>query len=56
MSTSREVDNETMPGENSRFAEVVENDLLQKQDITIPNDMKKATKLGIRVFRDKWLC
>ena len=38
---------------NSRFAEVTENDILQMQDITIANDTKKATKLGMKVFRDK---
>ena len=57
MSTSREVDNETMGGRpagvNSRFAEVTENDILRMQDITLPNDKKKAMKLGIKVFRDK---
>ena len=42
-----------MAGENSRFAEVAENNLLRKQDITNPNDTKKATKLGMKVFRDK---
>ena len=42
-------------GINSRFAvaEVTENDILRMQDITIPNDTKKPTKLGIKVFRDK---
>ena len=40
-------------GVNSCFAEVTENDILQMQDITIPNDTKKATKLGMIVFRDK---
>ena len=44
---------ETMAGVNSCFAEVTENDTLRKQDITIPNDTKKATKLGVIVFRDK---
>ena len=53
MSTSQEVDNETMAGVNSRFAEVTENDNLRMQDITIPKDIKKATKLGMKVFRDK---
>ena len=53
MSTSWEVDNETMAGVNSRFAEVTENDILRMQDITIPNNTKKATKLGMEVFRDK---
>ena len=40
-------------GVNSRFAEVTENDILRMQDITLPNDKKKATKLGMKVFRDK---
>ena len=40
-------------GVNSCFAEVTENDILQMQDITITNDRKKATKLGMKVFRDK---
>ena len=54
MSTSREVDNETMAGVNSRFVEVTENDILRMQDITIPNDTRKATKLGMKVLvRDK---
>ena len=53
MSTSWEVDNETMAAVNSRFAEVTENDILRMQDITIPNDTKKATNLGMKVFRDK---
>ena len=42
-----------MAGENFRFAEVTENDILRMQDITIPSDTKKATKLGMKVFRDK---
>ena len=40
-------------GVTSRFAEVTENDILRMQDITIPNNTKKATKLGMKVFRDK---
>ena len=40
-------------GVNSHFAEVIENDILRMQDITIANDTKKATKLGMTVFRDK---
>ena len=43
MSTSREVANEIVAGVNSGFAEVTENDILRMQDITIPNDTKKAT-------------
>ena len=38
---------------NSRFAEVTENDILRMQDITITNDTMKATKLGMKVLRDK---
>ena len=33
---------------NSRFAQVTENDILRMQDITFPNDTKKATKLGMK--------
>ena len=40
-------------GVNSRFAEVTENDILRTQDITTANDTKKATKLEMKVFRDK---
>ena len=38
---------------NSCFAERTENDIFRKKGITIPNDTKKATKLGMIVFRDK---
>ena len=40
-------------GVNFCFAEVTENDILRMRDITIPNDTKKAMKLGMIVFRDK---
>ena len=40
-------------GVNYRFAEATENDILRTQDITTANDTKKATKLGMKVFRDK---
>ena len=40
-------------GVNSRFAKVAENDILRMQNITTANDTKKATKLGMKVFRDK---
>ena len=39
-----------MASVNSSFAEVTENDILRMQDITIPNNTKKATKLGMIVF------
>ena len=42
-----------MAGVNFRFPEVTENDILRMQDITIPNDTKKTTKLGMKVFNDK---
>ena len=32
---------------------MTENDILRVQDIRIPNDSKKATKLGIKFFSDK---
>ena len=41
-----------MAGVNSCFVEVTENDILRMRDIIIPNDTKKATKLGMIVFRD----
>ena len=47
------MDNETMVSINSCFAEVTENDILWMQDITIPIDTRKATKLGMKVLRDK---
>ena len=53
MSTSPRVDNETMANANSCFAKVTKNDILQMQNITIPKNTKKATKLGMKVFRDK---
>ena len=40
-------------GVNSNFAEVTKNGILRMQDITIANDTKKVTKLGMKVFRDK---
>ena len=42
-----------MAGVNSHFAEVTKNDILRMQDITIPNNTRKATKLGMKVLRDK---
>ena len=40
-------------GVSSRFTEVIENDILRTQDVTTANDTKKATKLGMKVFRNK---
>ena len=49
--TSREVDNETMAGVNSRFAEVTENDILRMQDITIPNENKENYEIRNESFK-----
>ena len=38
---------------NSRFVEVTEGDILRMRDNEIPNNTKKATKLGMNVFRGK---
>ena len=43
----------SVAGVNSRFAEVTLNNILQTQDITIPNNTRKATKLGMKILRDK---
>ena len=40
-------------GVNSCFAEVTESDIMRMQDITIPNDLRKATKLGMKVLGDE---
>ena len=53
MSSSREVDNETMSGVNFRFAVVTEEEIFQMQKYSIPKKTKKATKLGMKVFRGK---
>ena len=53
MSTSRGVDNETKAGINSHFAKVIEDEILQMQDNAIPNNAKKAMKVGMKVFRGK---
>ena len=42
-----------LAGVNSRFAEVTENNILLTQHITTANNTKKATKLGMKVFRNK---
>ena len=41
MFASREVDNETMAGVNSRFAEVTENEILRMQDIKFRTMQRK---------------
>ena len=46
MSTTREVDNETVAGVNSCFAKVAEDDILWMQDNAISNNTKITMKLG----------
>ena len=41
-----------MASANSRFADVTENNIWRMKDIKIPSGIKKATKLGMKVFRD----
>ena len=48
MSASREVNNETMAGVNSRFGEVSGNDVQDNGPTAIPNNTKKAIKLGMK--------
>ena len=43
----------TMAGVNSHFVVVTEEEIFQMQDNAIPNSTKKATKLGMKVFRGK---
>ena len=59
MATSRRggggggLDNETMAGVNYRFAVLTEKEIFQTQNNAIPNNTKKARKLGMKVFRGK---
>ena len=42
-----------MTDANSRFASVSESEILKIQEDAVPEDTKKATKFGIKVFRGK---
>ena len=42
-----------MAGVNSRFAQVSEAEILQIQDEAVPENTKKATKYGLKVFKGK---
>ena len=42
-----------MAGVNSRFAKVSEAEILQIQDEALPENTKKATKYGLKVFKGK---
>ena len=53
MPTSREVDNQTMAGVNSRFAKATEDNILWIQENAITSNTKKATRLGIKVSGGK---
>ena len=40
-----------MAGVNSRFASVSESEILKIQEDAVPENTKKATKFGMKVFR-----
>ena len=42
-----------MAGVNPRFASVSESDILKIQEDAVPENTKKATKFGMKVFRGK---
>ena len=42
-----------MVGVNSRFASVLESEILKIQEDAVPENSKKATKFGMKFFRDK---
>ena len=42
-----------MAGVNSRFASVSESEILKIQEDPVPENTKKATKFGMKVFRGK---
>ena len=42
-----------MAGVNSRFASVLESEILKIQEDAVPENTKKATKFGMKVFRGK---
>ena len=42
-----------MAGVNSRFASVSESEILKIQEDAVPENTKKATKFGMKVFRGK---
>ena len=42
-----------MAGVNSRFASVSESEILKIQENAVPENKKKATKFGMKVFRGK---
>ena len=42
-----------MAGVNSRFASVSDSEILKIQEDTVPENTKKATKFGMKVFRGK---
>ena len=45
-----------MAGVNSRFASVSESEILKIQEDAVPENTKKATKFGMKVFRDLIFC
>ena len=42
-----------MAGANSRFASVSESEILEIQEDAVPENTKRVTKFGMKVFRGK---
>jgi len=42
-----------MAGVNSRFASISESEIIKIQEDSVPENMKKATKFGLKVFKGK---
>jgi len=43
-----------MAGVNSRFASISESEIIKIQEDSVPENTKKATKFGLKVFKGKW--
>ena len=49
----RKRDKNKMAGVNSRFASVSQSEILKIQEDAVPENTKKTTKFGMKVFRGK---
>ena len=43
-----------MAGVNSRFASISESEIIKIQKDSVPENTKKATKFGLKVFKGTW--